>query len=115
MAILWVHCQRVKTALQSICTRHDKSVKVLPLAVRARGGMADTPDLGSGPERGGGSSPLARTIRSPVPLRARARAAADIASGFKDPLDNVRILALAGARWAVGLAEERSEPIQFAY
>src|SRR5213075_1546641 len=46
MAILWVHCQRVKTALQSICTRHDKSVKVLPLAVRARGGMADTPDLG---------------------------------------------------------------------
>ena len=28
----------------------------------ARGGMADTPDLGSGPERGGGSSPLARTI-----------------------------------------------------
>lgn len=28
----------------------------------ARGGMADAPDLGSGPERGGGSSPLARTI-----------------------------------------------------
>ena len=28
---------------------------------RARGGMADTPDLGSGPARGGGSSPLART------------------------------------------------------
>ncbi len=24
--------------------------------------MADTPDLGSGPERGGGSSPLSRTI-----------------------------------------------------
>ena len=29
---------------------------------RARGGMADAPDLGSGPERVGGSSPLARTI-----------------------------------------------------
>ena len=28
----------------------------------ARGGMADTPDLGSGSERIGGSSPLARTI-----------------------------------------------------
>src|SRR5438105_113460 len=27
--------------------------------------MADTPDLGSGPARGGGSSPLARTIRLP--------------------------------------------------
>ena len=27
----------------------------------ARGGMADTPDLGSGPARVGGSSPLART------------------------------------------------------
>src|SRR5438552_16620798 len=33
----------------------------------ARGGMADAPDLGSGPERGGGSSPLARTI----PARAK--------------------------------------------
>src|SRR4051812_8176177 len=29
---------------------------------RARGGMADAPDLGSGSERIGGSSPLARTI-----------------------------------------------------
>ena len=27
----------------------------------ASGGMADTPDLGSGPARGGGSSPLSRT------------------------------------------------------
>lgn|GEM_PF-2862559 len=27
----------------------------------ARGGMADAPDLGSGPEMGGGSNPLART------------------------------------------------------
>jgi hypothetical protein len=27
----------------------------------ARGGMADTPDLGSGSARSGGSSPLART------------------------------------------------------
>src|SRR5688572_3434162 len=29
--------------------------------------MADTPDLGSGPARGGGSSPLARTIRHLYP------------------------------------------------
>src|SRR5438128_10179343 len=29
---------------------------------RARGGMADAPDLGSGSERIGGSSPLARTM-----------------------------------------------------
>src|SRR5215212_7188267 len=29
---------------------------------RASGEMADTPDLGSGPARGGGSSPLSRTI-----------------------------------------------------
>ena len=29
---------------------------------RARGGMADAPDLGSGAARLGGSSPLARTI-----------------------------------------------------
>ncbi len=28
----------------------------------ARGGMADAPDLGSGSERIGGSSPLARTM-----------------------------------------------------
>src|SRR5580693_5925616 len=28
----------------------------------ASGEMADTPDLGSGPARGGGSSPLSRTI-----------------------------------------------------
>ena len=28
----------------------------------ARGGMADTPDLGSGSARSGGSSPLARTM-----------------------------------------------------
>ena len=32
----------------------------------ARGGMADAPDLGSGPVRGGGSSPLARTILKQV-------------------------------------------------
>src|SRR5262249_594495 len=32
------------------------------LGARARGGMADAPDLGSGSERIGGSSPLARTI-----------------------------------------------------
>jgi hypothetical protein len=31
---------------------------------RARGGMADAPDLGSGPERVGGSSPLVRTTSS---------------------------------------------------
>ncbi len=34
---------------------------------RARGGTADAPDLGSGPARGGGSSPLARTICGHVP------------------------------------------------
>jgi hypothetical protein len=32
------------------------------LSQRARGGMADAPDLGSGSERIGGSSPLARTM-----------------------------------------------------
>lgn len=31
------------------------------IAACARGGMADAPDLGSGPARVGGSSPLART------------------------------------------------------
>ena len=34
---------------------------------RARGGMADAPDLGSGPERVRGSSPLVRTsMKQPV-------------------------------------------------
>src|SRR5262245_58094815 len=31
----------------------------------ASGEMADTPDLGSGPARGGGSSPLSRTMNYP--------------------------------------------------
>src|SRR5258706_5687708 len=42
------------------------------LHLRARGGMADAPDLGSGSERIGGSSPLARTIcttKTLLPLR----------------------------------------------
>src|SRR5208282_3235752 len=40
----------------------------------ARGGTADAPDLGSGPARGGGSTPLARTsLRS---TRSKSKAAA---------------------------------------
>ena len=39
------------------------------LPTRARGGMADAPDLGSGAERLGGSSPPARTIFRTLPLK----------------------------------------------
>ena len=39
-----------------------RSKTSLWLTGRARGGMADTPDLGSGAVRRGGSSPLVRTI-----------------------------------------------------
>ena len=40
--------------------------KRIDFVERARGGMADTPDLGSGSARIGGSSPLARTnLKSP--------------------------------------------------
>src|SRR5258706_4049346 len=35
---------------------------ILLFPVCASGEMADTPDLGSGPVRGGGSSPLSRTL-----------------------------------------------------
>ena len=37
---------------------------ILSAAFCASGEMADAPDLGSGPVRGGGSSPLSRTINS---------------------------------------------------
>ena len=37
----------------------------------ASGEMADTPDLGSGPVRGGGSSPLSRTMNYAIPGRER--------------------------------------------
>ena len=40
----------------------------------ASGGMADTPDLGSGPVRGGGSSPLSRTIFTRDAIKTRSRA-----------------------------------------
>src|SRR5262245_25524848 len=66
----------------------------------ARGGMADAPDLGSGSERSGGSSPLARTtpplgdVSTSIGLnrwRARALVAHRLCKG-KWRMENRRIL-----------------------
>ena len=61
----------VKAVTRPVTTRNGSRYKGTGLrlvrcaftleAGRARGGMADAPDLGSGSERIGGSSPLART------------------------------------------------------
>ena len=79
LGFLRVRCRNAKIKncekQQNLIVSRAQCVKMDPIIVNlgcARGGMADTPDLGSGSARIGGSSPLARTIQYFADFRRKA-------------------------------------------